>query len=102
MSVYCECCALSGRGLCDELITRAEESCRLWRIIMSDLETSEMRRPLPALGCWARQRERERENRVPELRLQCNFGGLLSWSLFRNCFVVAIHFENVLNKQSIN
>jgi len=27
--VYCECCVLSGRGLCDELITRLEESYRL-------------------------------------------------------------------------
>ena len=26
MDVYCECCVLSGRGLCDELITRPEES----------------------------------------------------------------------------
>ena len=26
MFVYCECCVLSGRGLCDELITRPEES----------------------------------------------------------------------------
>ena len=25
MSVCCECCVLSGRGLCDELITRPEE-----------------------------------------------------------------------------
>jgi len=24
--VCCECCVLSGRGLCDELITRPEES----------------------------------------------------------------------------
>ena len=28
MSVCCECCVLSGRGLCDELITRPEESYR--------------------------------------------------------------------------
>ena len=27
MSVSCECCVLSGRGLCDDLITRPEESC---------------------------------------------------------------------------
>jgi hypothetical protein len=27
------CCVLSGRGLCDELITRPEESYRLWRIV---------------------------------------------------------------------
>ena len=26
MSVCCECCVLSGRGLCDELITRPEKS----------------------------------------------------------------------------
>jgi len=26
MSVCCECCVLSGRGLCDELITSTEES----------------------------------------------------------------------------
>jgi hypothetical protein len=30
MSVCCECCVLSGRGLCDELIPRPEESYRLW------------------------------------------------------------------------
>jgi hypothetical protein len=29
MSVCYECCALSGRGLCDELITRPEESYRI-------------------------------------------------------------------------
>jgi len=31
---------LSGRGLCDELITRPEESYRLWCVIVCDLETS--------------------------------------------------------------
>jgi hypothetical protein len=29
---------LSGRGLCDELITRPEESYRLWCVVMCDLE----------------------------------------------------------------
>jgi hypothetical protein len=33
-------CVLSGRGLCDELITRPEESCRLWRVVVCDQETS--------------------------------------------------------------
>jgi hypothetical protein len=32
MFVCCECCVLSGRGLWDGLITRPEESCRLWRV----------------------------------------------------------------------
>ena len=41
---------LSGRGLCDELITRPEESYRLWCVVVCDLETSKMRRPWPELG----------------------------------------------------
>ena len=31
---------LSGRGLCDEQITRPEESYRLWYVVVCDLETS--------------------------------------------------------------
>ena len=30
MSVSCECCVLSGRGLCVGLITRPEQSYRMW------------------------------------------------------------------------
>ena len=40
MFVCCDCCVLSGRGLCDELITRSEESYRLWCVVVCDLETS--------------------------------------------------------------
>jgi len=51
MFVCCECFVLSGRGLCDQLITRPEESYRLCCVVMCDLEkTSRMRRPWPALG----------------------------------------------------
>jgi len=38
MFVCCECCVFSGRGLCDELITRPEESYRLWCVVVCDLE----------------------------------------------------------------
>jgi hypothetical protein len=48
--VCCECRVLSDRGLCDELITRPEESYRLWCVVVCDLETSRMRRSWPALG----------------------------------------------------
>jgi len=47
MFVCCECCVLSGRGLCDELITLPENSYRLWRVVVYDLEISWMRRPWP-------------------------------------------------------
>jgi len=50
MFVCCDCRVLSGRGLYDELITRPEESYRLWCVVVCDLETSRMRRPSPALG----------------------------------------------------
>jgi len=36
---------LSGRGLCDELITRPEESYRLWCVVVCDLETSRICAP---------------------------------------------------------
>jgi hypothetical protein len=48
---------LSGGGLCDELITRPEESYRLWRIVVCDREASTMRRPWPTWGCRARKKE---------------------------------------------
>ena len=41
----CECRVLSGRGLCDELITRPEESYRLCCVVVCDLETSRMGPP---------------------------------------------------------
>ena len=42
MFVCCEYCVLSCRGLCDELITRPEESYRLCCVVVCDLETSRM------------------------------------------------------------
>jgi len=49
---------LSGRGLCDELITRPEESCRLWRVVVCDLETSWMRSPWPTRGSRAKNKKK--------------------------------------------
>jgi hypothetical protein len=40
MFVCSDCCVLSCRGLCDGLITRPEESYRLWRVVVCDQETS--------------------------------------------------------------
>ena len=50
MDVCCQCCVLSGRGLCDELITRPEEYYRPWSVVVRDLETSRMSKPCLALG----------------------------------------------------
>jgi len=50
MDVCCVCCVLSGTGLCDELITRPEESYRLWCVVVCDPEISRMRRAWPTGG----------------------------------------------------
>ena len=43
--VCCECRVLSGRGLCDELVNRPEESYRLCCVVVCDLETSRIGAP---------------------------------------------------------
>jgi hypothetical protein len=43
-------CVLSGRGLCDELITRPEESYRLWRVVVYDQETSRYEDAIARVG----------------------------------------------------
>ena len=43
-SRYCKCVVRWGRSLCVELITRPEESWRLWCVVMRDLETSRTRK----------------------------------------------------------
>ena len=40
MSVSKECCMLSGRGPCFEMIIRPEECYRVWCVVVCDLETS--------------------------------------------------------------
>jgi len=52
MFVCCECCVLSGRGICDGLIIRPEESYPLWRVVVCDQGTSKTRRLKPATGLW--------------------------------------------------
>ena len=56
MFVCCECCMLSGRSLCDGLITRPEESYRLYCVLVCDLGTSKLRRLRLIKGCNARTR----------------------------------------------
>ena len=70
MEVCCECCVLSGRGLCDELITRPETSYRLSCVVVCDLEISWMRRPWPTGGC------RAKTNKVVRVPVCNGFGGL--------------------------
>ena len=63
MSVSFECCVLSGGGLCDEMITRPEESYRVWCVVVCDLENitllnkDECQDPLRGLSRQERDRK---------------------------------------------
>jgi len=59
MFVCCECCALSGRGLCDELITGPKEPCRLWCVVVCDLENLKIEE---AMGRVGTQRHSKKKN----------------------------------------
>ena len=50
MFFCCECCVLSGRGLCDELITRPEESYRLRCVVVCDLENVKNEEAMTRVG----------------------------------------------------
>ena len=54
MPVCCECCVLSGRGLCDELI--APTGCGMTEC---DRKASIMRRPWPTSGCCATETKKK-------------------------------------------
>ena len=61
MSVSCDCCVLSGRGLCVGPIIRPEESYRLCCVVVCDRQTSIMRTVWPGWGCWVMGRNCRRE-----------------------------------------
>jgi hypothetical protein len=50
MFVCCECRVLSGRGLCDELITRLDESYWLWCVVVCDLENLKNEEAMTRVG----------------------------------------------------
>ena len=87
MNVCCDYCVLSGRGLCDGLITHPEESYRLWCVVVCDLETSWMRRPWPT-GGW-----RAKNNHYALLEIRYYYGlvmGTVFW-LVTPCAAVHIY-----------
>jgi hypothetical protein len=54
-------CVLSGRGLCDGLITRPEKSYRLWCVLVCDLGTSRMRRLKIVKSCKCRIEDEQKQ-----------------------------------------
>jgi hypothetical protein len=67
MFVCCECCVLSGKGLCDGVIIRPEESYRMWRVCVwsRNLENEEAKARYQAventttMGCNAKKTNKQ-------------------------------------------
>jgi hypothetical protein len=83
-------CVLSGRCLCDELITRPEESYRLWWVVVCDLETSWMRRPWSTGGCCAKNKQTNK----------CVWAMLMT--LQREWLCVFVYKAHILTSKSCN
>ena len=75
---------LSGRGLCDGLITSPEESYRLWRVVVCDQETSKTRRlkaryraveNTTTMGCNAKQHHLIYTTRLHRMLVFLKYGG---------------------------
>jgi hypothetical protein len=71
---------LSGRGLCDGLITRPEEFYRLWRVVVCDQETSKNEEVkahyrtvenTTTMGCKARKRNKYSADITVATRFDC-------------------------------
>ena len=62
MFFCCECCGLSGRGLCDELITRPEESYRLQCVVVCDLENLNNEEAMTRVGSQRHRKKNYYEN----------------------------------------
>ena len=75
MDVCYQCCVLSGRGLCNGLITRPEESYRLWCVVVCDQEILKTRRLKPTTRLWKIQSQW-----VVTSRKQTNKQTLFIWS----------------------
>jgi len=82
MFVCCECCVLSGRGLCDELITRPEESWRLWCVVVCDLENLRNEEATTRVGSQ-RHKKKHTTQLIVIIRINAIFYIITSGYMFR-------------------
>jgi hypothetical protein len=54
---------LSGRGVCDKLITRPEESYRLWYVVVCDLENLKNEEAMTRVGSQRHKTKKTATNR---------------------------------------
>jgi hypothetical protein len=64
MSVSCECCLLSGRGLCDELVPRSKESYRVWCFLCVIVKPRRNEEAQADIGCLAIEKKNEDNTKI--------------------------------------
>jgi hypothetical protein len=79
----CLLCVLSGRGLCDELITRPEESYRLWCVVVYDQKNVVVEEAIARAGLQSQRNEQT--DKEPTVR-RCNTYGVYSVFFKSTCF----------------
>jgi len=70
MFFCCECCVLPVRGLCDKLITRPEESYRLWCVVVCDLENLKNEEAMTRVGSQRHSPKKKSSSKVPVILLR--------------------------------
>jgi len=100
-----ECCVLSGRDLCDELITRTEESYRLRCVVVCDLETSIMSKARPALGSSATGKKIQFPSTVCCFELSFQLYYHINWVLIKDInaiITMKIKQKCISNKRGVH
>ena len=63
---------LSGRGLCDELITRPEESYRLWCVVVCDLENLKNEEAMTRVGSQRHSKKKRSRKHIKDICIKAN------------------------------
>jgi len=99
MFVCCKCCVLSGRGFYDELVTRPEESYRLWCVVLCGLENLMNEEAMTHVGSQHHTKKKQVPNSDPMFHLiflgvvkstRASFAILYKGCLFRVGFFVIL------------
>ena len=70
MFICCECCVLSGRGLCDELITHPGKSYRLCCVVVCDLENLKNEEAMPRVGSQRHSKKKKNHLRCTQFHIK--------------------------------
>jgi hypothetical protein len=72
IDVCCECCVLSGRGLCDEMIARTRKPCWLCCVVVCGIEAKKIRTPWHAFGRSDKGKKKKNEYAISRSRSCCD------------------------------